>query len=94
MRRRFCYNWSEDNPGCCADYTEIGSTLLRCEYCTPHDMILWSISTFAGIATTIACFFWSMYARDLIEYWSDAFWAKKEAEEKAKKDAEAAEHGV
>jgi hypothetical protein len=40
-----------------------------------------------------------MYAHSLIEEKfeaaeSDAFWAKKEAEEKAKKDTEAAEHGV
>jgi hypothetical protein len=99
MRRRFCYNWSEDNPGCCADYTEIGSTLLRCEYCIPDKEVLWAISTFAGIATFIACIFLLGPFMDMLvdssEVWGhEVEKAKKEAEEKAKKDAEAAEHGV
>ena len=96
--RRNCYNWSEDNPGCCADYTEIGSTPW-CEYCIPDKEVLWAISTFAGIATFIACLFLlGPLMQKLVD--SSNVWghevekAKKEAEEKAKKDAEAAEHGV
>jgi hypothetical protein len=93
----WCDNWSADNPGCCQNVYD--GTYVGCEYCVPDKTILWTISTFAGIATFIPCLFWSMYAHSLIEEKfeaaeSDAFWAKKEAEEKAKKDTEAAEHSV
>ena len=97
----WCDNWSADNPGCCQNVYD--GTYVGCEYCVPDKTILWTISTFAGIATFIPCLFWFMYAHSLIEKkFSDAFWAKKEAEEKAKKDAEekakkdaeAAEQGV
>ena len=93
--RRTCDNWSEDNPACCGEW----STYVQCEYCIPDKEVLWAISTFAGIATFIACFF---LLGSLVEMLVDSsnVWghevekAKKEAEEKAKKDAEAAEHGV
>jgi len=97
---RDCDNWSEDNPGCClnADYE---GTYVQCEYCTPElfwrsKAILWTISTLAGIATTIACGVFLDVAFDYANYkYREAKEkAKKEAEEKAKKDAEAAEHGV
>jgi len=92
---RTCDNWSADNPYCCvnADYDE---TYVQCEYCIPDKTLLWVISIFAGIATTIACLFWFKSALSLIEKKFEAAGekAKKEAEEKAKKDTEAAEHGV
>ena len=95
---RTCDNWSADYPLCCvnADYD---GTYVQCEYCIPDKTILWVISTLAGIPTFIPCFF---LLGSLVEMLVDSsnVWghevekAKKEAEEKAKKDAEAAEHGV
>jgi hypothetical protein len=103
---RTCDNWSADNPGCCvnADYDR---TYVECEYCIPDKEILWAISTFAGIATFIPFFCWSLTVWDGLSWERDSRLAieekakkeaeekaKKEAEEKAKKDAEAAEQGV
>jgi hypothetical protein len=85
---RDCYNWSEDNPACCGEW----STYVQCEYCIPDKTILWLISIFAGIATTLACAVAFDYAK--YKYRKVMEKAKKEAEEKAKKDTEAAEHGV
>ena len=91
---RDCDNWSEDNPGCCQNLYY--GTYVECEYCIPDKTILWVISIFAGIATTIACLFWFKSALSLIEKKFEAAGekAKKEAEEKAKKDTEAAKQGV
>ena len=103
---RDCDNWSADYPGCCvnADYDR---TYVECEYCIPDKEILWAISTFAGIATFIPFFCWSLTVWDGLSWERDSRLAieekakkeaeekaKKEAEEKAKKDAEAAEQGV
>ena len=93
----WCDNWSADNPGCCQNVYD--GTYVECEYCIPDKTILWVISIFAGIATTLACAVAFDYAnykyREVMEKAAAAEEkAKKEAEEKAKKDAEAAEHSV
>ena len=49
----WCDNWSADNPGCCQNVYD--GTYVQCEYCIPDKTILWVISIFAGIATTLAC---------------------------------------
>jgi hypothetical protein len=104
---RDCDNWSADYPRCCvnADYD---GTYVACEYCIPDKEILWAISTFAGIATTIPFLCLAAFCvadierltyereqrlRQRVARKFEAK-AKKEAEEKAKKDAEAAEQGV
>ena len=88
----WCDNWSADNPGCCQNVYD--GTYVQCEYCIPDKTILWVISIFAGIATTLACAVAFDYAYAKYKYRKVMEKAKKEAEEKAKKDAEAAEHGV
>ena len=88
----WCDNWSADNPGCCQNVYD--GTYVECEYCIPDKTILWVISIFAGIATTLACAVAFDYAYAKYKYRKVMEKAKKEAEEKAKKDAEAAEHGV
>ena len=88
----WCDNWSADNPGCCQNVYD--GTYVECEYCIPDKTILWVISIFAGIATTLACAVAFDYAYAKYKYRKVMEKAKKEAEEKAKKEAEAAEHGV
>ena len=88
----WCDNWSADNPGCCQNVYD--GTYVECEYCIPDKTILWVISIFAGIATTLACAVAFDYAYAKYKYRKVMEKAKKEAEEKAKKDTEAAEHGV
>jgi len=61
-------------------------TYVQCEYCIPDKTILWVISIFAGIATTIACVLAFDYAN--YKYREAMEKAKREAEEKAKKEAE------
>jgi len=111
----WCDNWSADNPGCCQNVYD--GTYVECEYCIPDKTILWVISIFAGIATTLACVVAFDYAnykyrkvmekakqrtaptdampRSSVPLWQQ--WQERVArkvEAKAKKDAEAAEHGV
>ena len=88
----WCDNWSADNPGCCQNVYD--GTYVECEYCIPDKPILWVISIFAGIATTLACAVAFDYAYAKYKYRKVMEKAKKEAEEKAKKDTEAAKQGV
>ena len=90
--RVWCDNWSADNPGCCQNVYD--ETYVECEYCIPDKTILWVISIFAGIATTLACAVAFDYAYAKYKYRKVMEKAKKEAEEKAKKDTEAAKQGV
>jgi hypothetical protein len=73
--RRTCDNWSEDNPACCGDYT---GSWIACEYCIPDRgyaplELLWAISTFAGIATFIPFFGWS------ISVWDSLIWERDQS---------------
>jgi len=65
-------------------------TYVQCEYCIPDKTILWVISFFAGTATTFAC----AVAFDYANYKYRKVMEKarfRAFEEKAKKDAEAAQ---